>query len=32
AYKNIDEVIHVSHAGGLSRPIIKFTPLGNIKG
>lgn len=32
AYKNIDEVIQATDQGGLSHPVAKFTPIGNIKG
>ncbi len=32
AYKNIDEVVDAASAGGISRPVVRFTPIGNIKG
>ncbi|NYZ74430.1 RtcB family protein [Candidatus Micrarchaeota archaeon] len=32
AYKNIDEVIEVAHAAGISRKVVKLVPIGNIKG
>ena len=32
AYKNIDEVVGATAEAGLSRPIARFEPLGNIKG
>lgn len=32
AYKNIDEVVEVSHAASLGRKIARFMPLGVIKG
>jgi tRNA-splicing ligase RtcB len=32
AYKNIDEVVEAASAGGISRPVARFTPIGNIKG
>jgi tRNA-splicing ligase RtcB len=32
AYKDIDEVVAAAQKAGLSRPIAKFTPVGNIKG
>ncbi len=32
AYKNIDAVVDAASAGGLSRPVVRFTPIGNIKG
>lgn len=32
AYKNVDEVIEATERGGLSRPVARFTPIGNIKG
>jgi len=32
AYKDIDEVIEVAHAAGISRKVVKLVPIGNIKG
>jgi tRNA-splicing ligase RtcB len=32
AYKNIDEVVKAASDGGISRPVVRFTPIGNIKG
>ncbi len=32
AYKNIDEVVGVTQAAGLSRVVAKLVPIGNIKG
>jgi tRNA-splicing ligase RtcB len=32
AYKNIDEVVGATSEAGLSRPVARFVPLGNIKG
>lgn len=32
AYKNIDEVIGVTAAAGISVPVAKFVPIGNVKG
>jgi len=32
AYKNIDEVIEATKLAGISKPIVRFTPIGNIKG
>ena len=32
AYKSIDEVVAAADAGGLSRPVAKLLPIGNIKG
>ncbi|HNV48017.1 MAG TPA: RtcB family protein [Spirochaetota bacterium] len=32
AYKDIDAVVAATHAAGLSRPVAKLTPMGNIKG
>jgi tRNA-splicing ligase RtcB len=32
AYKNVDRVVQCSEAAGLSRPIAKLIPIGNIKG
>ena len=32
AYKDIDEVVRASEAAGLSAPVVKLVPVGNIKG
>ena len=32
AYKNIDDVVEATELAGLSRRIVRFTPVGNIKG
>lgn len=32
AYKDIDEVIDVSHQAGISKKVVKFLPIGNVKG
>jgi tRNA-splicing ligase RtcB len=32
AYKNIDDVIAAVDEAGLSRPVARFTPVGNVKG
>lgn len=32
AYKEIDEVIAVTQNAGISRPVVKLTPIGNVKG
>lgn len=32
AYKNIDEVIAATELAGISRPVARFTPIGNVKG
>jgi tRNA-splicing ligase RtcB len=32
AYKDIDEVIDAAHNAGISRKVVKFVPIGNIKG
>ena len=32
AYKDIDEVVDATARAHLSRPVARFTPLGNIKG
>ena len=32
AYKNIDEVIEAASEAGTCRPVVRFTPIGNIKG
>lgn len=32
AYKNIDEVVEATEKAGLSRPVVRLLPVGNIKG
>jgi tRNA-splicing ligase RtcB len=32
AYKDIDDVIRVVHQAGISKKVVKLTPVGNIKG
>jgi tRNA-splicing ligase RtcB len=32
AYKNIDAVVAATQKAGLSRPVARFTPVGNVKG
>lgn len=32
AYKNIDDVIQATELAGLCKPVVRFTPIGNIKG
>ena len=32
AYKDIDEVVAAADAAGLSRPVVHFRPVGNVKG
>ena len=32
AYKNIDEVIESTHQTGISKKVVKFVPIGNVKG
>ncbi len=32
AYKDIDDVIEATHKAGLSKKVVRFTPIGNIKG
>ncbi len=32
AYKDIDEVIETTHQAGLSSKVVKFVPIGNVKG
>ena len=32
AYKNIDEVIAAMELAGISKPVVRFTPIGNVKG
>jgi tRNA-splicing ligase RtcB len=32
AYKNIDEVVEATERAGLSHRVVRFTPIGNVKG
>jgi tRNA-splicing ligase RtcB len=32
AYKDIDEVVQATARAGLSRPVARLTPIGNVKG
>lgn len=32
AYKDIDEVVNTSHDTGISKKVVRFVPVGNIKG
>ncbi len=32
AYKNIDEVIDASDQAGISKRVVRFVPIGNVKG
>ena len=32
AYKNIDEVVEASELAGISKKVVRFVPLGNVKG
>lgn len=32
AYKNIDDVVNATTTAGLSRPVARFIPIGNLKG
>lgn len=32
AYKNIDDVVEATELAGLSRRVVRFTPVGNVKG
>src|SRR6266568_5603563 len=32
AYKDIDEVIAATELAGISKPVARFTPVGNVKG
>src|SRR2546427_1389927 len=32
AYKDIDEVIAATELAGISKPVVRFTPIGNLKG
>ena len=32
AYKNVDEVIDATEKAGISKKVVRFTPIGNVKG
>jgi tRNA-splicing ligase RtcB len=32
AYKDIDEVIEATELAGISKPVVRFAPIGNVKG
>jgi tRNA-splicing ligase RtcB len=32
AYKDIDEVVEVGELAGISKRVVRFTPIGNVKG
>jgi tRNA-splicing ligase RtcB len=32
AYKDIDAVVRATERAGLSRPVVRLTPIGNVKG
>ena len=32
AYKNIDDVVEATELAGLSKRVVRLTPIGNIKG
>jgi tRNA-splicing ligase RtcB len=32
AYKDVDEVIEAAHLAGISRPVVRLLPIGNVKG
>jgi tRNA-splicing ligase RtcB len=32
AYKDIEEVIAATELAGISKPVVRFTPIGNVKG
>jgi tRNA-splicing ligase RtcB len=32
AYKDIDEVVRATERAGISRPVVRLTPVGNVKG
>ena len=32
AYKDIDEVIAATEVAGISKSVVRFTPIGNVKG
>ncbi|HON10886.1 MAG TPA: RtcB family protein, partial [Chitinispirillaceae bacterium] len=32
AYKNIDEVVEAASLAHISRPVVRFSPIGNVKG
>jgi tRNA-splicing ligase RtcB len=32
AYKSIDEVVDATELAGISKRVVRFTPIGNVKG
>ena len=32
AYKNIDEIVEAAEAAGIAKRVVRFVPLGNVKG
>jgi tRNA-splicing ligase RtcB len=32
AYKNVDQVIEATERAGISRRVVRFAPIGNVKG
>ena len=32
AYKSIDDVILATQEAGISKPVVRFLPIGNVKG
>ncbi|MGA7877272.1 MAG: RtcB family protein [Desulfoferrobacter sp.] len=32
AYKNIDDVVEATEKAGISKPVVRFIPIGNVKG
>jgi tRNA-splicing ligase RtcB len=32
AYKNVRNVVDITHGAGISKKVVKFTPLGVVKG
>lgn len=32
AYKNIDDVVEATHKAGISKKVVRFIPIGNVKG
>jgi tRNA-splicing ligase RtcB len=32
AYKSVDEVVEASELAGISKRVVRFAPIGNVKG
>jgi tRNA-splicing ligase RtcB len=32
AYKDVDDVVHASELAGISKRVVRFVPIGNVKG